>query len=93
MCGCTFELTFHLCAGLDLVSGFLVKYCDAVLKSLPDIQTFISLHQRLQQCRQKQPQQQPQEQPQEQERVGGGEAGRDRRPALKMEDRIKDDGE
>ena len=32
-----------------LVSSFLVQFCDAVLKYLPDIRTVISLRQRLQQ--------------------------------------------
>jgi hypothetical protein len=31
------------------VSSFLVKYCDTVLKRLPDARTFVSLRQRLQQ--------------------------------------------
>ena len=30
-----------------LVSSFLVGYCDAVLKYLPDVKTMISLHQQL----------------------------------------------
>ena len=64
---------------LIIVSSFLVKYCDSVLKRLPDARTLISLRQRLLQRR-------------EDEEGGVRESENDGTSDLCLEERIKNAG-